>query len=180
MGKTTSICPCLLDSVLTRSEHVPVRFRTGAPIPESLNWQSTRPLTVRGNPLKVRVLPPELTLYQGGYLIIGVVGSRKYPNLQGVRNYIASLPLDTIIVSGGAPGVDRTAVTEANRLGLKTIVYAADWNRYGKQAGFLRNTTIVEASEKLVAFWDGESHGTLDSITKAVKAGKMVEIYGPG
>ena len=111
-------------------------------------------------------------------MIVAIVGSRNYPHLQRVRDYVASLPEDTIIVSGGAPGVDRVAVEEATKQGLKTVVYFADWDRYGKKAGFLRNTTIVEECEKLVAFWDEESRGTKDSIVKAVDKRKKVEICG--
>lgn len=111
-------------------------------------------------------------------MIIAIVGSRNYPHLQLVRDYVASLSKDTIIVSGGAPGVDRIAVDEATKQGMKTIVYLAEWDKYGKKAGFLRNTTIVDACEKLVAFWDEESRGTNDSIVKAVDKGKKVEICG--
>ena len=40
----------------------------------------------------------------------------------------------------------------------------------------LRNSLIVADCDMVVAFWDGRSRGTLDTITKAVQAGKRVEI----
>jgi len=41
-----------------------------------------------------------------------------------------------------------------------------------KKAGFLRNTTIIENAEVVVAFWDGRSRGARDSIGKANKLKK--------
>jgi len=35
---------------------------------------------------------------------IGVVGSRDYPDLEEVWNFVIALPDDTVIVSGGARG----------------------------------------------------------------------------
>ena len=40
-----------------------------------------------------------------------------------------------------------------------------------------RNTDIVKNSDILVAFWDMESTGTLDSITKAIDLNKKVYLY---
>ena len=62
----------------------------------------------------------------------------------------------TIIVSGGARGVDSWAEEAARHFGLGVEVYKADWDRYGRGAGHRRNTTIVEVSDAVVAFWDGK------------------------
>ena len=107
---------------------------------------------------------------------VAIVGSRSFTPLSKVREYISQLPLDTIIVSGGAEGVDRQAVGWARVLQMETLVFKPDWDKYGKSAGILRNTQIVDACDRLVAFWDGESKGTKDSIDKARKAGKQVVI----
>lgn len=40
----------------------------------------------------------------------------------------------------------------------------------------MRNTDIIENAEFVVAFWDGQSKGTKDSIDKAVAAKKKVLI----
>lgn len=107
---------------------------------------------------------------------VAIVGSRDYPNMRAVREYVASLPRDTVIVSGGARGVDSVAVEEAKRLGMPTEVHPADWNTHGKAAGFIRNADIVAAADEVVAFWDGESRGTKHTIDLAKKAGKSVGI----
>lgn len=107
---------------------------------------------------------------------VAIVGSREYAHLGKVEKYIRTLPNDTIIVSGGAIGVDKWAEQWARFLGLGTIILKPDWNKYGKAAGMIRNTQIVETCDKLVAFWDGKSKGTKDSIDKATKLGKPVEV----
>lgn len=108
---------------------------------------------------------------------IAIVGSRNYPHLDSVRGYVNRLPLDSIVISGGAQGVDRIAANAASARGMKTIVHEPEWNKYGKSAGMIRNSAIIDDCEKLVAFWDGESRGTADSIEKAKKAGKFTIIY---
>lgn len=55
---------------------------------------------------------------------VAIVGTRTYPHLDRVRSYIATLPPDTIVVSGGALGVDSTADEAARRLCTFTVVYA--------------------------------------------------------
>jgi predicted Rossmann fold nucleotide-binding protein DprA/Smf involved in DNA uptake len=110
---------------------------------------------------------------------IAIVGSRDYPNLQQVSQYVQTLPNYTVIVSGGARGVDRTAEQAARRCGLETDIYPADWNRYGKSAGYRRNAEIVAACDVVVAFWDGKSRGTSHTLDLARKAGKPITIYRP-
>lgn len=109
-------------------------------------------------------------------MIIAIVGSRDFAPLGKIEKYIRQLPLDTVIISGGARGVDRLAVSWAKFMGMETLEYLPDWNKYGKSAGMRRNSDIVANCDRLVAFWDGSSKGTKDSIDKAKLAGKEVEI----
>ena len=51
---------------------------------------------------------------------------------------------ETAVVSGGAEGVDSWSVEIGNALGLKTIVFQADWERYGRKAGPIRNAEIAK------------------------------------
>ena len=107
---------------------------------------------------------------------IAVVGSRDFPDMELVRAFVRSLPKDTVIISGGARGVDRTAEEEAKKLGMVTEIYPADWQTHGKKAGFLRNKQMVDAADRIVAFHDGVSRGTLHTINLAKAADKPVEI----
>lgn len=101
---------------------------------------------------------------------VAVVGSRNYANLGQVQEYIQSLPKHATVISGGARGVDKAAENEAFRQGLAVHIYPAKWDEFGKSAGILRNADIVAASEIVVAFWDGRSRGTKDTIERALKA----------
>ena len=107
---------------------------------------------------------------------IAIVGSRGYKDMKKVRDYISQLPLDSVIISGGAEGVDRQAVGWARALGMETEVFKPEWHKYGNAAGVMRNSIIVGDCDRLVAFWDGSSRGTKDSIDKARLAGKPVEV----
>lgn len=109
-------------------------------------------------------------------MIIAVVGSRGFSNLKAVEEYIETLPLDTIVVSGGAKGVDKTAENAAIKRGIRTLIYNPDWKKNGKAAGFIRNQDIVDAADKVVVFWDGISKGTKHTMDLATKAGKSVEL----
>jgi Predicted Rossmann fold nucleotide-binding protein involved in DNA uptake len=111
---------------------------------------------------------------------IAIIGSRDYIDLERVRNYVNSLPEDTIIVSGGARGVDSAAESAARARGLQTIIFPADWEAHGKGAGFIRNADIVANADMIVAFWLGKSKGTLDTVQKACRQGKMVIINPDG
>lgn len=108
---------------------------------------------------------------------IAVVGSREYPRPDAVRQFVWEQERTTVIVSGGALGVDQIAVAEARRLHMPYEEYLPDWNRYGKRAGAIRNAEIVKQSDEVVAFWNGTSRGTQITIGLARTAGKPTRIY---
>lgn len=110
---------------------------------------------------------------------VGIVGSRDYPDLEAVRRFVAALPEGTVVVSGGARGVDQTAEDAARARGLVVDVKIALWQQHGKRAGPMRNREIVEASDEIVAFWDGVSPGTRSTIDIAHGAQKKVRVFYP-
>lgn len=65
-----------------------------------------------------------------------------------------------IIVSGHARGTDLLGEKYAHDEGFALEIYPADWNKFGKRAGFRRNEQMAEVADALIAFWDGKSHGT--------------------
>ena len=116
---------------------------------------------------------------------MAIVGSRGFAPLDLVREFVRALPADTIVISGGAPGVDYAAETTARQRGLKIQVFPAHWwnqGHFNRAAGFQRNGLIVAACDRLVAFWDGASGGTKDTIRRAREAGKpyAIGIWAPG
>lgn len=112
---------------------------------------------------------------------VAIVGSREFPDRSLVKDYIHKLwkELETrpTIISGGARGVDAWAEKIASECTLPTDIYPADWDRYGKSAGFKRNKKMVEAADAIVAFWDGESKGTKHTIDLALESSKPLNVY---
>lgn len=112
---------------------------------------------------------------------IAIVGSREFKDdvavIHAISDYINQLPKDSVIISGGARGVDTWAELAAERAGLETLIFPANWKAYGKAAGMIRNKELVANCDRLVAFWDGKSKGTAHSIEQARIIGKPVEVH---
>jgi hypothetical protein len=114
---------------------------------------------------------------------IAVVGSRSFNDYEYMRARLDALYITVKdsrmleLVSGGARGADKFAEDYAVERKLLMRVYPADWDRYGKSAGYKRNQQIVDYADIVVAFWDGQSKGTKHSIDLAVKQNKQVLIY---
>lgn len=110
---------------------------------------------------------------------VAIVGSRDYPDLWRVEAYVRQMdPADTVVVSGGAKGVDSAAADAARQSGIRVVEYLPDWEQYGRSAGFRRNRTIVKNSDLVVAFWNGKSRGTASTISIAKEMGKPFEVMG--
>ena len=107
---------------------------------------------------------------------LAIIGSRTFNDYALLANTIFSslCPLDFIteIISGGAKGADSLGADFAENNDIPLKVFPAEWNKYGKSAGFIRNQIIVNTCDMVLAFWDGESRGTADTIAKAKKAKK--------
>lgn len=81
------------------------------------------------------------------------------------------------IVSGKCPtGADALGERYAREKGYKVSPFQADLDRYGKQAGYLRNKQMAEYADSLIAFWDGFSKGTAMMIDLAKQNGLNVRI----
>jgi len=83
---------------------------------------------------------------------------------------------DIEIVSGGARGADALGERYAKDRGYSLRVFPAEWDRYGKRAGYLRNAEMAKYANALLAFWDGESRGTRHMIQIARESGLKVGI----
>ena len=55
----------------------------------------------------------------------------------------------------------------AKEHGYDVHYFPAEWKRYGKAAGYIRNTEMAKNADALVAFWDGASFGTKHMIATA-------------
>ena len=108
---------------------------------------------------------------------VGIVGSRNFNDYDLLERVIKeNIDIDDIdkVISGGAQGADRLGERFATINKIEKNIYYPDWNRYGRQAGFLRNIKIVRNSDIVFAFWDGESHGTKHSIDLCKQHNKKI------
>lgn len=107
-----------------------------------------------------------------------IIGSRNFSDYAYLEESMsAHLDRITLIVSGGALGADSLAEKFAEAHGIETLVIKPDWKKYGKAAGYIRNTDIISNSDEVFAFWDGASKGTLNSINTTKKQGKPITIF---
>ena len=83
---------------------------------------------------------------------------------------------DIEIVSGTAKGADLLGERYANQKNYPVKRFPADWNKYGKSAGFHRNSQMAQYADALIAFWDQRSRGTKMMIELAKKQGLKVQI----
>lgn len=109
---------------------------------------------------------------------IGIVGSRRRNKKEDFKlikdKLLEYYEEGDIIVSGGCrSGADRFAETLARDLGITIIIHHANWDKYGKKAGLIRNTKIAEDSDWLIACVSSDrTGGTEDTIKKFDKLGK--------
>jgi len=83
----------------------------------------------------------------------------------------------TEVVSGCARGADSYGEMLAEEFNTPIKRFPAEWEKYGRGAGHIRNSQMQEYADALIAVWDGESPGTKDMISRAEKQGLKVFIY---
>lgn len=74
-----------------------------------------------------------------------------YSILEGICN---SLQV-SVVITGGARGVDTSAHQWAKLRGYRTHEVLADWDQYGKSAGAIRNGRMAELGDMLLAYPGG-------------------------
>ena len=115
--------------------------------------------------------------------VLIVCGSRTFKNETLVFETLESVPGLVGIIEGGASGADAFGKNFALASGTAFRTFVADWNQYGKRAGYLRNKAMLEELLRLQAlgyvvgvsaFIDKpfeESRGTSMMVDLAEKAG---------
>jgi len=114
--------------------------------------------------------------------LVLVSGSRAFPSpgLVSDRIQTALKPRD-YLMHGCARGVDTWAECAALSVGATILRRPADWDRYGKRAGMIRNESMLEEARRakdycILIFWDGSSRGTKNMIDRCVAARIPYEI----
>lgn len=100
--------------------------------------------------------------------VLLVTGSRDWADVRTIEDtlnsWLAASPEPLVLVHGACPtGADAIADRWSRRNGVTVRAYRADWGRYGKRAGPLRNEQMLRAEPNLrivCAFSRGNSRGT--------------------
>jgi hypothetical protein len=99
-----------------------------------------------------------------------VAGSRDFNDynlLQATLDKLLSNKKKVIIISGTTRGADRLGEQYAKERGFAMVQFHAQWDIYGKRAGYLRNEEMAQNANACVCFWDGVSRGTSHMIDLA-------------
>ncbi len=113
---------------------------------------------------------------------IVVAGSRNYNNYNEAKEYIDFCIREVrkentlIILSGGCIGADLIGERYAIENGFKVERYPADWEKYGKAAGPIRNKLMAKDADYIICFWNGQSCGTKSMINHAKQYGKPIKV----
>lgn len=116
----------------------------------------------------------------------------------GCRTYTSDLVLDSlvfglnavldlahdealVVIEGEAKGADTLAREAAEACGAEVDAYPANWEKFGKAAGPIRNKQMLDEGkpEFVIAFLDrpeSESKGTANMIQQSMKAGLPVYV----
>lgn len=100
-----------------------------------------------------------------------VAGSRNFKDYRLLKETLERYEI-TEGISGTAQGADKLGEQYFQEKGIPFLKFPADWERYGKRAGHLRNAEMASETEFAVIFWDGESKGTLNMINEMKKLKK--------
>ena len=123
----------------------------------------------------------------GAPKIYGIIGCRRYANSDKIFDdyafvkKILSFYNFKKIISGGAIGADKLARRYGDEFGITVQEIKPNWDQHKNKyaAAYQRNSSIVKASDEIIAFWDGKSTGTKMTINIASEQNKLVHVYWP-
>lgn len=108
---------------------------------------------------------------------VAIVGSRVCQNTV-LDEIVRRIPDGaTLIISGGARGVDAYAEQAAKKLALPFRKILPDYQRFGKFAPKRRNAEIIGQADRVLAFWDCQSRGTASVIALCIERRIPVEVF---
>ena len=111
-----------------------------------------------------------------------IAGGRDFVDYNLLREKVNNILIDKrlthkiVIVSGCARGADTLGMRYASENILDVDEYPADWDKYGKKAGYMRNVEMAENADALIAFWDGKSKGTRHMIDIATERNLPIRV----
>ena len=122
-------------------------------------------------------------------LRIIIAGSRDFNNYEFLKRKVLNIVKNdnrlkeyVKIISGCARGADTLGEQFAKEYNLEIKRFPANWDNFGKRAGYVRNAEMAKFAIKdnndgmLIAFWDGQSRGTKHMIDLAKRYGLEVHV----
>lgn len=109
-----------------------------------------------------------------------IAGGRDFNNYETLKkfcDYLLQNKTNVEIVSGGAKGADYLGEKYASEKKYMLTKFPANWDKYDKSAGVIRNIEMAKYADALVAFWDKKSRGTQHMIKVAAEYGLDIRIY---
>jgi len=108
-----------------------------------------------------------------------IAGGRNFNDYDKLRESCDNILInqeEVEVVSGTASGADTLGERYAQEKGYKIEKFTAQWDLYGKSAGYKRNQQMADYADGLIAFWDGKSKGTKHMIDIATNKGLKVRV----
>ena len=111
-----------------------------------------------------------------------VAGSRDFNDYELLKSEMDAIlrfydiKTEVTIISGGCRGADALGERYARENGIPLEIFEAEWDKYGRAAGPIRNEKMVEYSNAVICFWDNKSRGTFSLIKLANKHKKPIKI----
>lgn len=106
-------------------------------------------------------------------MIVLVCGGREYSDQRAVSRALNAVHEKhgvEMIIEGGAPGADSLAFEWAFANGIPVAEVKANWDRFGRKAGPIRNRAMLKLNvEAVVAFPGGK--GTANMVKQAKEEG---------
>ncbi|MCA9070959.1 MAG: DUF2493 domain-containing protein [Planctomycetaceae bacterium] len=110
-----------------------------------------------------------------------VCGSRGWTRKDLIFDQLQLLEGEVIVIHGAARGADTHAGEVAEELNFDVFACPADWKRYGRAAGIIRNRQMLDdyQPELVLAFvrnW-GRSPGSRHTVDLALQRGLDVRVF---
>ncbi len=114
-------------------------------------------------------------------IVCGGVDFKDYNYLKTQLDRLIAYYENIRLVSGHARGVDTLAEQYAAEKSMPIQVFPAEWKKYGKAAGPIRNRAMLEYAKEetpvVAAFWNGKSRGTGNMLKQAKAAGAECHVF---
>jgi len=107
-------------------------------------------------------------------------GDRNWTNYKVICDVMVDFKPD-LVIEGEAQGADILASAAAEYFDIPVLRFPADWERYGRAAGPIRNQQMLDQGKPdlVVAFHNDVQHskGTLNMVSQARKKNIKVYVY---